>query len=418
MSEMQEITIEESRGKVQRNLHFWVIGVFAIIVAIFIMVISLDPPKQSKEDEEVKVDSDVEAKPEQLQRMLTEQEQKADKFVGDQADLTTPYVIPSAATEGVRTDPNAPQGLSEEEVERRRREALIAQSGILVIDTTNNFSDEAARALEAGAAGNPDAVANRIAQLAAQSSQLEQNALSGFSNEPPPQPAPLAVPPPSVFLDRQWADQQANVATTTEKIREDGKNPEYTIFQGAIIPTVLITSLTSDLPGEVIAQTTQDVYDGVKGNHLIIPKGSKVYGVYNNDINVGQGRIMLAFQRIVMPGGRSVTLPGLPAMDSVGQTGVVGDVNNHYFRLYGGSALVAAISAVVDAYGKNNTNVSPEGPSVGTQVTSSSGQVLVDVSRNIMQRNNNIRPTITIKQGEKLNIMVKRDIEVLPYGAR
>lgn len=416
MSELKEISIDETRGKVQRNLHLWLIGIVAIVVAVFMTVISMKDSQKAEEKKEVKVEHDIETQPDQLQKMLEEQEQSADKYLVESIDPDV-YALPAAATEGVKTGQDQTAPLTEEEIERRKREAMIAQSGILVIDLTQN------RGIEsfipgASPTGNVEA---RLAKMSEDDARLQRELaemLTTGTGDEQPQPAqPLAVPPASVYLDRQWAEQQ-QVMQKVEKIREDGLNPEYTVFQGSIIPAVLVSKINSDLPGQVIAQTTQDVYDGVKGHHLIIPKGSKIYGVYNNDINTGQGKIMVAFQRIVMPGGRSISLPGLPGMDSVGQSGLSGDVDNHYLKLYGGSALVAALSAIVDHYGRNNTNVAPEGPSVGTQVTSASGQVLVDMSRNMLQRNNNVRPTITIDQGEKFNILVNRDIEVLPHGAR
>jgi type IV secretion system protein VirB10 len=415
MSELKEINIDETRGKVQRNLHLWLIGILAIVVAVFMTIISMNDKPRVQEEEEIKVENDIETQPEQLKKILDDQEQSADQYLVESIDPTV-YALPTAATEGVRTGPEQ-NGLTEEEIERRKREAMIAQSGILVIDMTQNRGVENFLPTDA----IPPGIESQLAKMAESDAALQREIMneinSGIGAEQAPVQQPLAVPPASVYLDRQWAEQQQSLPKT-EKIREDGLNPEYTIFQGSIIPAVLISKINSDLPGQIIAQTTQDVYDGVRGQHLIIPKGSKIYGVYNNDINAGQGKIMVAFQRIVMPGGRSITLPGLPGMDSIGQSGMSGDVNNHYFQLYGGSALVAAISAIVDHYGKNNTNVAPEGPSVGSQVTSASGQVLVDVSRNMLQRNNNVRPTITINHGEKFNILVNRDIEVLPHGSR
>ncbi|MBF4990983.1 TrbI/VirB10 family protein [Methylophilus sp. QUAN] len=426
MAELKEITIDETKGKVKRNLQYWVIGTFALVAAVFFTIEGSKDPKKEVKEEAPKIDTEVKVDQGPLKEMLKEQENGAEKIADAQNDQSAGYAIPSVATEGVKTGqaPAEPTLTPEQDAQRRKEQAEFSQSKLLAIDATSNtnISDIEAQVR----ANSPQKFAEDAIQKSREDDAnlekaiMQQSERALAADQPiPMQPSPL-MPATAVALDRQWADQQQK-QVKVEKVLEDGRNAEYTIFQGSIIPAVILSKINSDLPGDIIAQTTQDVYDGVKGNHLIIPKGSKIYGVYNNDINTGQGKIMVAFQRIVLPGGRSISLPGMPGMDSIGQSGIAGDVDNHFLRLYGGSALVAAVGAVVDSYSRNNMNVASEDgqttPGYGQQVTSASGRVLVDISRNILQRNNSIRPTITVNQGEKFNILVKKDIEVSPYKA-
>lgn len=426
MAELQEITIEETKGKVKRNLQYWVIGIFAASAALFFTIEGMDKPKREVQEEATKIDTQLEVDQGPLKEMLKEQENGAEKIADAQPEQTSGYPIPSVATEGVKTGqaPLEPEITPEQDAQRRKEQAEFSQSKLLAIDATSNASVSDIEAQVRAAAPQrlaDDAIKQSLARDAKlENDIMQQSERAIAADQPVISPTNPLMPSTAVALDRQWADQQQK-QVKVEKVLEDGRNADYTIFQGSIIPAVILSKINSDLPGDIIAQTTQDIYDGVKGNHLIIPKGSKIYGVYNNDINTGQGKIMVAFQRIVLPGGRSISLPGMPGMDSVGQSGIAGDVDNHFLRLYGGSALVAAVGAIVDSYSRNNMNVASEDgqttPGYGQQVTSASGRVLVDISRNILQRNNSIRPTITVDQGEKFNILVKKDIEVSPYRA-
>lgn len=425
MAELQEITIEETKGKVKRNLHFWVIGVFTVAVVIFFSLQDSHRAKKEQKEENTKIDTEVKVDQGPLKQMLREQENNVQNTSEPPKNPADGYAVPAVATEGVKTGrPDETFTDQEQDIQQRKEQAEMRQARMLVIDTTSSttISDIEAQVR----ATDPQRIANEAIQRSRENDAnlekaiMQQSEKALAAEQSPSLPSSALMPSTAVALDRQWAEQQQK-QTRVEKVLEDGANAEYTIFQGSIIPAVILSKINSDLPGDIIAQTTQDIYDGVKGNHLIIPKGSKIYGVYNNDINTGQGKIMVAFQRIVLPGGRSISLPGMPGMDSLGQSGIAGDVDNHFLRLYGGSALVAAVGAVVDSYSRNSMNVASEDgqttPGYGSQVTSASGRVLVDISRNILQRNNSIRPTITVNQGEKFNILVKKDIEVSPYRA-
>lgn len=190
-----------------------------------------------------------------------------------------------------------------------------------------------------------------------------------------------------------------------------------TLFQGSIIPAVLNTGLSSDVPGMVTATSTSNVYDNVTGGTIIIPAGTKFVGAYDTQVASGQERIMFAFTRMIFPDGRSAVLSAMQGAGENGMSGASGDVNTHFWQMLGSGLLIAGLSTAVDTIaGKGTTSVTNVygggGSSSGTAI-SSGGQVLVQTANTALQRYQNMKPTITVPAASPLNIMVNRDI-VLP----
>lgn len=185
----------------------------------------------------------------------------------------------------------------------------------------------------------------------------------------------------------------------------------YVLAQGMVIPAILTRSLNSDLPGEVTARTAVDVYDSFKGFHLLIPKGSTLYGKYSSGVAVGQERLMFAFKRITLPNRVAFDLPAANGMDLSGAAGIEGDVNNHYFKQFGTSLLFALLSV-----GAERNEPAPSGLGSSGGARTAAGQALVDVSRSVLDRNRAIAPTITIPAGTRINVQVSTDMEFpAPY---
>ena len=106
----------------------------------------------------------------------------------------------------------------------------------------------------------------------------------------------------------------------------------------------LLTAIHSDLPGEALAQVSRDVYDSQTQQVLLIPKGSRLVGTYDNQVAVGQGRLLVAWTRLVFPDGRSVRLPGLSSKDPAGASGLTGQVNRHRWRAFGNAVMLGVVS--------------------------------------------------------------------------
>ena len=171
--------------------------------------------------------------------------------------------------------------------------------------------------------------------------------------------------------------------------------------QGKVIPAVLGRAINSDLPGRITASVSADVHDAE--GRLLIPKGATLIGRYDAGVQVGQSRLLFAFERLVLPNGFSFDLPAAPGADLAGAAGMTGDVDNHFFKMFGASLLIAVLAdhaqqpAVVTQYGTS-------GP------TTAAGQVLSDVSRSVLERNRVIPPTITVPQGTRINVEVVADM--------
>ena len=224
---------------------------------------------------------------------------------------------------------------------------------------------------------------------------------------------PEAQPTVGAVGDRSWLKELAGEVKRPQPLRPYKVTNPYTLLQGKVIPAVLSRDMNTDLPGEVSACTTMDIYDSLSSRYMLIPKGSCLQGRYSNAVRMGQERILFAFTRLTMPNGLSVELPANPGSDLGGAAGIGGEVNNHFFKMFTSSLLIALLAERVERNKQPASGLA--GGSGGAQ--SAAGEVLVDVSRTVMDRNKTIPPTITVEKGTRINVEVTRDIEFdRPYA--
>ncbi|MBN1684816.1 MAG: hypothetical protein JW855_05225 [Gammaproteobacteria bacterium] len=190
----------------------------------------------------------------------------------------------------------------------------------------------------------------------------------------------------------------------------------YEIQAGTIIPAVLLTGVNTSLPGTAVAQISEDVYDTVTGQYLLLPKGSKVIGEYDPKISYGQERVLMAFTRVIRPDGSSILLSKTTGTDLQGSAGVKGDVNNHWMRILGAATLSTILSVgagvAADNQGNDNTNYRSAAQNAilgGAGAIAQTGQGLTD-------RAMDIQPTLTIPSGFEFNIIVQKDMILEPYS--
>lgn len=200
--------------------------------------------------------------------------------------------------------------------------------------------------------------------------------------------------------------------------RKNQSRSPYELKAGSIIPGVMISGLNSDIPGQVIGQVREDVYDTKDGRYLLIPQGSRLVGVYDSQVAYGQERVVIAWSRIQFRDGSTFDLKGMPGADMSGYAGFFDKVDNHYAKIFGSSVLLSLISAGVQLSqpnngGGNNNNQ----PSASQTVGAALGQQLGQTGMNITQKNLNIQPTLEIRPGYRFNIMVTADM-ILPPVAR
>jgi type IV secretion system protein TrbI len=173
-----------------------------------------------------------------------------------------------------------------------------------------------------------------------------------------------------------------------------------------------VEGLNSDKPGRVALMVDEDVYDSLRGDCLMIPKGSFINGAYSADIKVGQERLLVASTSLRLPNGKSVPMNGMQGADQNGYAGFSGDVNNHFLAIFGAGFITAVLLKSFDNGATTSTTASPIGI---TTTGSTAGQVAATTAQAVLQRNQNIPPTITVDPGQKFLVQVTQDIVMEPY---
>ena len=189
---------------------------------------------------------------------------------------------------------------------------------------------------------------------------------------------------------------------------------KYEIKAGGIIPGVMLTGINSDLPGTMTANVREDVYDTVTGRILLIPKGTRVIGKYSSSISFGQSRVLVVWQRLIFPNGKSINLENFEGADMSGYSGLVGTVDNHTLKLFQGvilSSILGAAAGIIDDNGNNNNNNSWR-----NNAGRGAGEEIVTIGEAIASRFLAVQPTIKIAPGSRFNIMVNSDLVLEPYN--
>ncbi len=220
------------------------------------------------------------------------------------------------------------------------------------------------------------------------------------------------------------AQKKQFLETTEDKI-EDIYNPHqlvtpisnYEIQAGNLIPAVLITAIDSSLPGEIVAQVRQNVFDSVTGQYLLIPKGSRLIGQYDSQISYGQERILIVFTRVIRPDGSSILLSKSTGIDMQGNAGMQGKVDNHWGKVLGAATLSTMLSVGAGVAGDNNfSNDNTYYRSSGQNAMLGAAGSISQTGNEIASRAINVQPTLTIPSGYEFNVIVNKDMILTPYG--
>lgn len=230
-----------------------------------------------------------------------------------------------------------------------------------------------------------------------------------------PTPEPRTVDPNAQSHKRAFLQ-----ATATEPRSRRGETmaagPTYAIKAGDTIPAALITRINSDLPGTVTATVTENIYDSDTGQHLLIPQGSTLVGRYDSEVTFGQSRVLLVWTQLVMEHRPTLMLDPLPATDAMGQSGLNDRVDWHWKRIVAGAALSTLIGVAAEL-------ASPD------RATDADGRVVVaardsvhettnEVAQQITRRSLDIQPTLSIREGYPLRVMLNTDLMLPAYETR
>ena len=236
-----------------------------------------------------------------------------------------------------------------------------------------------------------------------------------------PATAPNAATAPLGETDYEAQNDQARKAAFLQAARNKGAAEDYLrytreaplsrfeIKSGWEIPAVLEQSLNSDLPGELKALVTANVYDTATGQYLLIPQGARLIGNYDSRVSYGQDGVQVVWNRIIFPDASSVDLDGMMGLDSHGDAGLRDKVDHHYKRLVGTVVLTSMFMAAY-AVSQNGTQSVLAYPTPMQAAEGSVGQELSQTGAQLTRRNINVQPTIKVPAGYRFNVRVNRDI--------
>jgi type IV secretory pathway VirB10-like protein len=218
-------------------------------------------------------------------------------------------------------------------------------------------------------------------------------------------------------LDRDQNNQQRKLDFMNQRSGGDIYNPyplqdavsPFQVMAGSIIAASLITGINSDLPGTVVAQVTENVYDTISGKFLLIPQGSRLIGTYDSVVAFGQSRALLVWQRIILPNGSSVQIENLPATDPSGYAGLADKVDFHTWQLLKGVVLSTMLGVGTElSFGDRESDLV-------RAIEMSTQQNVNRAGQRITEKNLNIQPTITVRPGWPLRVIVHKDLILRPF---
>jgi type IV secretory pathway VirB10-like protein len=209
--------------------------------------------------------------------------------------------------------------------------------------------------------------------------------------------------------DRQLAF--LNAAADRRTVTPDRVTPPaspYVLQAGAVISGALITGIRSDLPGQIIAQVTEPIYDSPTGRILLVPQGTRIIGQYDNNVQFGQRRVLLVWNRLIMPNGRSIVLERQPGTDTQGYAGLEDGVDYHWWDLAKAAGLSTLLSVGAELAVDDQDRL--------LRAIRNGGQDTInDAGQQIVRRQLNVAPTLTIRPGFPVRIVVTRDLVLEPF---
>lgn len=232
-------------------------------------------------------------------------------------------------------------------------------------------------------------------------------------SQPLPDLASLGLAPPPATptaQDRQNAFLNATADRRTVAADRVAASASPNVLQaGAVISAALITGIRSDLPGQITAQVTENIYDSPTGRILLVPQGTRVIGQYDNNVQFGQSRVLLVWNRLIFPNGRSIVLERQPGADAEGYAGLQDGVDYHWWDLARAAGLSTLLSVGAELAADDDDGL--------IQAIRNGGQDTInDAGQQIVRRQLNVAPTITIRPGFPVRVIVTRDIILEPYG--
>lgn len=334
-----------------------------------------------------------------------------DQAPGIKAPSDTLSSLPTSYGDAPKLGPPLPGDLGRPILDRQRQLATMPPAPPMATPRV----DKAQLAAEARQRRLQELATARASGLLVQGTGRTQ---ASEVNAPTPVTAPLPETSAKLALDpasdpngqQRKADFAANAAKTA------GENPNrvaaapspYTLSAGSVIAASLITGLRSDLPGMVTAQVTQRVFDSATGTILLVPQGARLIGKYDSVVAFGQSRALVIWQRIVFPDGSSIQIDNAPASDPSGYAGLADKVDFHTWTLLKGVVLstMLGVGAELQFSGRGD---------LVDALRQSAEQNVSRAGDQLTSRNLNVQPTITVRPGAPVRLLVHQDLVLKPW---
>ncbi len=411
-------------GLMPKNVQAWVmLGLAVLMVVIMwltggkkaqtapksnVSTFQQPPPTEVNEAKIVDLQNRIQELQREQQAALAQQ----NKFFGSSAVAGSlrPGTETAAPAQAGETPQPVPPDPVQEEKERRAYVSLFSSNVAL------SYRKGLAPSQQPSANVHTQNQATELPNLPPQ--PLDMNQLAQILAQVPPLSPQAGVSTPALQSRNQ---QPENTMAGKEEKRAPGTSPTsnslnaasgktYVLFEGTILETVLLNRLDGDFAGPIECLVTNDIYSHDR-QHLLIPSGTKVLGEAKRVDTFGQTRLAVAFHRLIMPDGYSVSLDQFKGMNQIGDTGLRDKVNNHYFKVFGASLAVGAIGGIAEA-GSGGVLTQSGTQSIQQGVGESMGQT----SQRILDKFLNILPTITIREGHRVKIYLSGDLAVPDYA--
>ncbi|ULU23274.1 TrbI/VirB10 family protein [Dyella terrae] len=298
---------------------------------------------------------------------------------------------------------NTSPGQDPEAAERDalRKEAETAAGSSVFFHTSNQTGGQHAAVAPATSAATPPA-----------------SNLAAFDPQAAGPASTVAQPTDPTAVQNRQGQKEAFMAMGGDNATRNGGTLQtpaspYTVMAGTVIPAALVTGINSDLPGQVIAEVTQPVYDTATGRYLLIPQGSRLIGRYDSQVAFGQRRMLLVWLRLVLPDASSIALDKLPGIDPAGYAGLEDGVDWHWGRILAGAVLSTLLGVSSEMAMSNQGNLN-NGNTV-LALRDSAQDTANQVGQEITRRNLSVQPTLTARPGLPVEVMVNKDMVLRPY---
>ncbi|EPW6985853.1 TrbI/VirB10 family protein [Vibrio parahaemolyticus] len=397
---------------IKKGVKWTVIGLGIVLIILVIGVIAQKGQRSS--------DNASESTPKDVNTSMTAKQAALDSVLAQKPDTPAPKaVVPTPIPPGNVT-PSVPTVTPEMAAQQKQRIAqLEAKQKLLneaIYSGMNVRIDETALSSQSTTQASDNDELRDVEQRLAQAKAALNN----------PQDAPENVERSSGMmasnaLDTTGANQASKDAFLSKaeqagylNARRELPASEYELTVGTLIPATLISAMNSDIPGNVIAQVSQNVYDSATGAAILIPQGTQLYGTYDARVAYGQRRLPVTWSRVNFPDGSKLNIGNMASMDVTGMNGLTGDINNHYWRLFGQATLLGGISGISQAAVSDGDD---DSRSTGESVADGVTQQYAETGNMLIRKNMNIQPTIEIDNAEQFYIMVSQDVILPPYSS-